>query len=333
VARYRVVGAVGLAVLAGLVAWLVLRHDGGSPGGAATVPADGAVAVSPQGLQTLASTLGHPVFWLGPERGSTYELTQPANGRIFVRYLPAGVAVGSDKPYLTVATYPFPGAFAAIQKQADVRGAVTARLAHGGIALLDSAYPRSVHVAFPGIDYQVEVYDPTPARAMELVSAGKLTSFDRRAGKARKPAPLTLSPGRPAAATAAELRSVAKQLGHPVFWAGPKPGYTYEVTETSNGSAYVRYLPPGVKVGDPRADFLIVATYPFRGALAAVRRTAGGVAPLRLHDQGVAVVDRSYPESIHLAFPGVAYEIEVFDPSPATTLKVVDSGRVAPVGS
>ena len=108
--------------------------------------------------------LGHPIFWLGPKKGYTYELTQTGNGKIYVRYLPHGVDVGADKPYLTVATYPFPGAYAAIRKQATAKGAVTARLAGGGVAVLDDGYPESVHVAYPGVDYQVEVYDPTPAR-------------------------------------------------------------------------------------------------------------------------------------------------------------------------
>jgi hypothetical protein len=330
--RYRVTGALGLALVAGVVTWLVLRPDGGSSSPASTVPKSGAVAVSQQGLRTLASKLGHPVFWLGPERGHTYELTRTANGRIFVRYLPAGVPVASDKPFLTVATYPFPDAFAAIRMKAEVNGAVTVKLADGGIALLDGPHPQSVHVAYPGLDYEIEVYDPTPARALELVSAGRLTSFGRLKSEKPTTAPPALIVGRPAAATAAGLQAVAREIGHPIYWAGRRAGDTYELTETANGNVYVRYLPPGVKVGDPRADFLIVATYPIREAFAAVRRTAGAVAPIRLSHRGIAVVDQSYPKSIHLAFPGVPYKVEVFDPSPATTLKVVASGRVGPVG-
>ncbi len=76
-----------------------------------------------------------------------------------------------------MATYPFPGAYAALEKQAAAKGAVTAKLAGGGIAVLDNSYPESVHVAYPNVPFQVEVYDPTPARAMQLVSAGKLASL------------------------------------------------------------------------------------------------------------------------------------------------------------
>ena len=52
-----------------------------------------------------------------------------------------------------MATYPFPGAYAALEKQAAARGAVTAKLAGGGIAVLDGSYPESVHVAYPNVNY------------------------------------------------------------------------------------------------------------------------------------------------------------------------------------
>ncbi len=94
---------------------------------------------------------------------------------------------------------------------------------------------------------------------------------------------------------------------------------------------FIRYLPPGTKVGDPRAGFLTVATYPFPGAYAAVARTAKGAAKIGLAHGGVAVVDGAYPKSIHLAFPGVSYQVEVFDPSPSTGRKLVASGTIRPV--
>ena len=40
------------------------------------------------------------------------------------------------------------------------------------MALVDESYPNSVHVAYPGVDYQVEVYDPSPARAREVATSG-----------------------------------------------------------------------------------------------------------------------------------------------------------------
>ena len=37
--------------------------------------------------------------------------------------------------------------------------------------------------------------------------------------------------------------------------------FAYELTRSADGSFYVRYLPAGAKPGDPRPEFLTVATY------------------------------------------------------------------------
>ncbi len=315
-----------LALTAGVVTWLVLRDNGHS---SATPPvASGAYGITPQDLGRLAVSIHQPIFWLGRKPGYTYELTRGESGKIYVRYLPAGVAVGSAKPYLTVATYPFPGAYAALEQQAAAKGAVTAKLAAGGIAVLDSGYPESVHLAYPNVAYQVEVYDPTPARAMQLVSAGEVASL----GSLHSPGTTaTKSVSGPVAASVADLDAVAARLGHPIYWAGPKAGYTYELTQLPSGRVFIRYLPSGTKIGDPRPRFLTVATYPFQGAYAALAKMAKDSARIDLAHRGVAVVDSTYPKSIHLAFPGVSYQVEVFDPSPSAVRKLVASGAIRPV--
>jgi hypothetical protein len=134
----------------------------------------GATAVSAQGLRTVATTLGHPVYWLGAKPGSTYELTQTATGNVFVRYLPSGVKVGAAKTYLTVVTYPFQGAFAAIQRLAKGNTGATIKLSGGGLAVVDAQYPKSIHLAYPGVNYQVEVFDPSPAQARQVVASDQV---------------------------------------------------------------------------------------------------------------------------------------------------------------
>jgi hypothetical protein len=44
----------------------------------------------------------------------------------------------------------------------------------GGIALLSSKRPSSVYFAYPGTQYQVEVYDPSGKAARQLVLAGQI---------------------------------------------------------------------------------------------------------------------------------------------------------------
>ncbi len=60
------------------------------------------------------------------------------------------------------------------------------------------------------------------------------------------------------AASESELRSFAESASSPVYWAGPKEGFTYELTRTTDGRVYVRYLPEGTAVGDPRSRYLTV---------------------------------------------------------------------------
>jgi hypothetical protein len=129
------------------------------------------------------------------------------------------------------------------------------------------------------------------------------------------------------------LADMSAKLRESIYWVGAKPGYTYELTRTSNGNVYVRYLPPGVDVGDNRAKFLIVVTYPLGDAYAALKRaiqkSAGEMH--RTPGGGLAWVGTSYPKSVHVAYQGVPYQIEIYDPSPAKALKAALSGDLHPV--
>ena len=53
-----------------------------------------------------------------------------------------------------------------------LRPAAPAQPAEIGIALADAGYPQSVHLAFPGVDYQIKVYDTSPQRALEVAVSG-----------------------------------------------------------------------------------------------------------------------------------------------------------------
>jgi hypothetical protein len=134
-----------------------------------TAKAIAPVALSAQGLHTLAANVNQPIYWAGPKKGYLYELMRAPNGNVVIRYLPPGAEAGTRTPELTVATYPFKNALQALKnvshgKQLDVPG--------GGIALVDTRSPKSVHLAYPGVDFQVEVFDPSPARSREVAISG-----------------------------------------------------------------------------------------------------------------------------------------------------------------
>lgn len=135
------------------------------------------------------------------------------------------------------------------------------------------------------------------------------------------------------AASESELKAFADSVSHPVYWAGPKEGFTYELTRTTNGLVYVRYLPEGTEVGDPRSRFLTVGTYPRAGAYAELQRAAKakGAVSLKVGGEGLAVFSESRPTSVYLGYPDAKYQVEVFHPSPDEARRLALSAQVVPV--
>jgi hypothetical protein len=163
--------AAALAVM--VMAWLVLRGDAASR--TILTPNGGAVLVSQAQLEQFADSVGHPVYWAGPKDGVSYELTETANGRIFIRYLPQGVHAGDRRPdFLAVGTYSQPSSFTVLQSAAKRAGAVSVAIDHGGLAVFNSKKPTSVYLGYPDAKYQIEVFAPSGETARSLVLRGKI---------------------------------------------------------------------------------------------------------------------------------------------------------------
>jgi len=184
----RIGAVIALALLAGFVAWIVIDRTGNDSASTATTAATtttpsttgpagtqnpiGPTVVNPIALSALVGTLGHPVYWAGPISGRTYEYTLTSSGRAYVRYLPKGVKAGDTRSrFLIVVTYPFLNAYAALKQVAKGN---EVKIPGGGIALVDAGYPQSVHFAFPGVDYQGEVYDPSPKKSLAVATSGDI---------------------------------------------------------------------------------------------------------------------------------------------------------------
>ena len=137
-------------------------------------------------------------------------------------------------------------------------------------------------------------------------------------------------PTGPIKLAASGIRNLSEAAGQPIYWIGRRPGNTLEFIRTADGKIYIRYLPPGVKVGDPGADFTIVGTYPFPDAFGSLQQISGdkGVA---VPGGGIALVHEGYPQSVHVAYPDVDYQIEVYDPSPARALELATSDALRPI--
>ncbi len=275
-------------------------------------------------LNALASSSSSPVYWTGPSRGSTYELTKTTDGRVFIRYLPRGVAVGTDKPYLTIGTYPVAGAYTVLSTLANRNSAVKLNVGGGAIAFYDSTSPTNVYLAYPGSNYQVEVYDPSPAEARSLVSSGQVVPVSARAGAA--------SPAPAQAVTPERLAALAVSLGEPLYWAGTATGVRYELSQ-SPGRVFVRYLPRGVAVGSDQ-PYLTIGTYLVRNAFAITSASARNAGSIRIpiDGGGVAFYTRSRPTNVYLAYPRTGIQIEVFDPLAGRARDLVASQSIAPIG-
>ena len=147
-------------------------------------------------------------------------------------------------------------------------------------------------------------------------------------------------------ASETDIRKLPGNLGHPVWWAGPRPGFTYELTKAPVGTrpgcvtpalegtcVYIRYLPPGVAVNDRRPNFLTVGSYPYPRAFATARAQGRqpGAFNRKLPGGGVVYSTSNKPKSVYVAFPGRDYLYEVYDPEPKRARRLVLSGRVGPI--
>jgi hypothetical protein len=138
---------------------------------------------------------------------------------------------------------------------------------------------------------------------------------------------------RPAAVSPAGLRALANYRGEPIYWVGPRPGVTYELTQKGT-ELFLRYLPKGFPVGDKR-PLLTVGTYLLPNAFAATNKAASGrgAKQIPVRGGGVAFYRPARPESVYVAFPRRGYQLEVFSPSPAQARRLVAEGQLKPITS
>jgi hypothetical protein len=136
------------------------------------------------------------------------------------------------------------------------------------------------------------------------------------------------------AASVEEIQQLPGSVGHPVYWAGPRPGFTYELTRTRRGDIYLRYLPPGVELNDNRPSFLTVGSYPVPRAIETARSRAQRPGAFRrsIAGDGIVFSVPRKPKSVFFAYPRLDYLYEVYDPTPLRARRLVLSGRIRPVG-
>jgi len=121
-----------------------------------------------------------------------------------------------------------------------------------------------------------------------------------------------------------ELKVAVKKLGRTVFWAGPMKGAKYTLNASDLKQIYVRYLPGGKGIEDTKRNYRVIATYVVPGAYAstaAAGNQSNGVTLSRA-DGGVVYYNKLEPTNVYLANKDSDFQIEVFDPEPATSLQL-----------
>jgi hypothetical protein len=164
---------VAVGVAAAVVGWLLLRAEN-----TIRPPAtpSGPTLVSQAQLEELASSSTKPVYWAGPRKGLSYELTRTADGRTYVRYLPHGIAAGDRRAeFLVVATYERPHAFADLSRAGTRSGTGSVKLARRGVLVFTEIRPHSAYFSYPSSSNQVEVFAPSGTTARALVLHGEIT--------------------------------------------------------------------------------------------------------------------------------------------------------------
>lgn len=131
----------------------------------------GKVALTESELIAAVKKLGVDVYWAGPVNGAKYTLAVPADGQAYVRYLPNGDGLTDTKPnYVVIATYTTTNAFSATQAAGNQSNGVTFINAEGAAVYYNKDTPTNVYVAYPNLNYQIEVFDPIAATALDIAS-------------------------------------------------------------------------------------------------------------------------------------------------------------------
>jgi hypothetical protein len=171
----RIGAVIAVAALVALVVWLLVRGGGSDSSGQPSAEPITPTAASPAHIRDLSVESGRPIYWLGPEEDKVYELQRTAQDRVYVRYLPPDVSVGTTSAaYRLVGTYPVPGAYNVLKSLAKTSGESSFAAPRGAIAVYSNSRPTNIYLAYPGSDVQIEVYDPSAAQARSLVASGRV---------------------------------------------------------------------------------------------------------------------------------------------------------------
>lgn len=165
-----IAAAIVVIVVAAIIAFAVGGNDSNKDSNAAT----NQVGLNADGLKTAVTALGRKVYWAGDEADNQYVLQTLANGQATVRYIPKdGNSNESQAIYRVIGSYPIKDAFGVTTKAGEAEGSVLITNADGSIVVYNKNKTTNVYVAFPNVDVQIEIYDPS-GQALALATSGRV---------------------------------------------------------------------------------------------------------------------------------------------------------------
>lgn len=162
-----------MLIAALLAIWVSV--DGNGPGGGASHEAE---IVSAAALRRAAMEGEAPVYWAGQIEGRQLEFSRPSSGRSYVRYLPPNAEAGARQRFLTVGTYAYEDPVAALRESGREAGGALAIAPGDGIVYFARQDPKSVYLAYPGDEVEIEVFAPRFREALELATSGRIVPVE-----------------------------------------------------------------------------------------------------------------------------------------------------------
>ncbi len=170
------------AIAATALTLMLLTGCGGSgpdSSSSSSTSPSAAEIVSPDSLRETASKAATPIYWAGEQDETELELSQPEKDRTYVRYLTGGAKAGDKRAhFLTVGTYAQPNAVVSLRRQGKRSGGTIAQAPGNATVYYDRSNPQSVYLAYPGAPVEVEVFDPSFKRALQLVESGQIVAVE-----------------------------------------------------------------------------------------------------------------------------------------------------------
>lgn len=131
----------------------------------------GGVCLSEKELKNLVTKQKITAYWAGPVANATYSINTSTAGQVFVRYVLKGQNCDSEsKDFRVIATYSVTGAYDSTKAAGSQSNGVSLANPDNSIVYFNKDVPTNVYLAYQGIDYQIEIYDPNPKDAVTIAT-------------------------------------------------------------------------------------------------------------------------------------------------------------------